>query len=95
MAQRYLVANGPEKMDISASLLCSTSENPILVKFKVENDFGDGCADVEVVITNIGRESGDGTSFNFEGEIFGQLKKVKGFFSTRARKGWMEVVGTF
>ncbi len=100
MAQRYKITNGPSKWDLMLGLFDNTASNPREVEFTIADsteDPGPGepvtLIAAKFVLNVIGRESGSGEDWIFEGynPRHPLRPAAKGYFSTRTRSGHVEV----
>jgi hypothetical protein len=84
------ITNGPSKFDLMAALFIAAGEKQQNVRFNI----AETGQLLEVRILQVGREDGSGESWLFQGLAEDtQLKRgryVKGYFSTRTRRGTIE-----
>jgi hypothetical protein len=96
------IVAGPSKFELALGLFDHTMTNGRTVTFLVGNaaarvhdesgrELGlTGATPVKVAINEVGRESGDGESWLFEGYVPGGAKSVEGYYSTRTNTGWLK-----
>jgi hypothetical protein len=70
------------------SLFDGTHTNPRKVTFTIWNVFAKGFA-LPVLLSGVSREDGSGESWNFTGCY--EKNSVRGYFSTKTRKGFLEL----
>lgn len=85
------IIDGPSKWNLMLSLFDGDSLHRRPVFFFTDAPAPNGLAPrVEVYINIIEREDGSGENWNFDG-CLKDSTRVKGFFSTSRRRGWLEV----
>jgi len=89
MTTNYSIQNGPSKFDLMLSLFDGTSTNPRLVEFHVVREHSVSILVFSVLLVGVQREDGSGESWLFTGHHDG--KRVKGYFSTKTRRGRVEI----
>jgi hypothetical protein len=96
--QQEAIVGGPSKFELMLGLFDHTDANKRTVTFTVRRASRvrgvastemDGTA-VKIAIDQVGRESGDGESWLFEGSVPGGAKSVTGYYSTRTNTGWLK-----
>ena len=104
MAATYKIHNGPSKLDLMLSLFDSSLSHPRSVTFQMTRDpyverghtiINGFPVEMEVHITEVGKEDGSGESWAFSGyaSFKGQASKsVKGYFHTQHRSGNLKVL---
>lgn len=93
MARRDNIVNGPSKFDLMLTLFDGDSSHRRTVAFLLENpETEPWCGSLNFVINKVEREDGSGENWLFRGYSSDTDKNlpVKGLFSTRTRKGWIE-----
>jgi len=81
---RHNIIDGPSKFDLMVSLFVGDSVHRHDVKFSFQED-----SEASIVINDVKRESGNGETWFIIG--YCEHKKVKGYYSTQTRKGWLEI----
>jgi len=91
---RSTIINGPSKWDFVLSLTDGEYQRQRLVVFELEAGYGRPPLSVNVAINGIERENESDESWLFSGVSLCPIssEKIKGHFSTKTRKGWMEFV---
>jgi len=96
------IVSGPSKFQLMLALFDTTASNDRTVWFIVGNgaavmldDSGrelglTGATPIEVVINEVGRESGDGESWSFKGHVAGGAQSVEGYYSTATNTGQLK-----
>ena len=90
------IANGPGKFDLMLSLFDSTWQKPRLVEFELDamSRFAKTTR-ISCKISMVQQEDGSGEGWNFEGGIVqggqGAATIRKGYYSTKSRKGSVEI----
>ena len=90
-ARRYGIVNGPSKWDLMLSLFddgCGNCDHSRRATFYLD-DPSRAMKEIDILVSKVGKESKGGDSWIFEGSYV--LGTVKGFFSTKTRKGWLEL----
>ncbi len=96
MARRSNIVDGPSKFDLMLALFDVYSNRRRTVEFLLENPEAKQvdlqCASLNFVINEVGREDGGDENWLFKGyyKVADRNGHVRGFFSTRTRKGWVE-----
>ena len=85
--QRFEILEGPSKLDLMLGLFDGTSTKPRLVLFSLW-DGASAWTVTSVLLSGVSREDGSGESWIFTGCTNG--KSIKGYFSTKTRKGHLE-----
>lgn len=93
MAVQDTILGGPSKFDLMVSLLHGVAR-----KKRVHVDFEIRCNDPtitcnwEIYINSLEREDGSGEQWLFQGYVRMINLPCKGFYSTKTRKGWLEII---
>ncbi|MDP3996819.1 MAG: hypothetical protein Q8P86_03970 [bacterium] len=87
-----IIINAPSKCDLIVAFFLKPNPGRQSVNFTIQ-DPGGSRKQVEVVINSISWEDGSGDSWCFEGYCVGRplTAKVKGWFRTSDRKGWISI----
>jgi hypothetical protein len=97
MTNENKIVNGPSKFDLCFAFFSMGNpgeRRPI--DLTVNHPEISTPVKVKVIVNSLEWEDGSGESWNFTGYAFHspyfQDKVVRGYFNTRKRKGWIEVV---
>jgi hypothetical protein len=87
MATQHLkISKGPSKFELMLGLFDGDCANPRFVYFTLLG----GCPDPwPILLSGVSRKDGSGDNWLFAGYYDGH--KVKGYFSTKTRKGCIEI----
>ena len=85
--QGFQIVDGPSKFDLMLGLFSGTCMNPRRVQFFVLD--GSDRTMLSTLLSGVSREDGSGESWLFTGHTNGKF--VKGYFSTKTRKGHLEL----
>lgn len=97
MAHHCNIVDGPSKFDLMLALFDGDSSHRRTVAFLLENPEAKQenlqCASLNFVINEVGRGDGSDENWLFVATYPANVDKgrVRGFFSTRTRKGWVEL----
>lgn len=103
MAQSFNITGGPSKWDLMLGLFDNHSRNPREIEFSIVDPVSPGHGEpavikkIKVVINGVGRESGNGESWIFNGywnlhdPSAPRNPKVNGYYSTLSRTGWLSL----
>ena len=97
---RFKITDGPSKFDLMVALFHKAISNPTTVQFTFHEEviFSGSPTPFtwNIIIDSVGREDGSGESWLFTGSyrdvVAGMTRNLRGFFSTRNRRGWAEEV---
>ena len=83
----FEIVGGPSKGEIAFALMFKANGNNIYVTFHTDQHL------FNVFLTSLKLDYSDNEKENwfFEGTYRGNARPVHGFFSTKVRKGWMEM----
>lgn len=89
----YNIVGGPSKFDLMLSLFDGNKSPRRTVEFKLQ----ESQIPITVAITSVQQENGSGESWNILGEIVNSDRgfKIDGYFSTKARAGWLTISAPF
>jgi hypothetical protein len=85
MAENLHITGGPSKWDLMISLF----HGDHLRREKVDFSVYETSSKLAVVINSVERESGSGENWNFTG--YSSNMKVRGYYETHSRTGWMVI----
>lgn len=92
-AQRFNIVNGPSKFSLMVALFDATSANQRYVSFTILANSLTKMT-ISVSLNSATREDGSGQNWLFAGYLSianHDNKSVKGYFSIKNRKGWIEI----
>lgn len=91
---RYNITGAPSKHDLNVRFFNKIDGKRLAIRFAIEGKHNGVCY-IEVVINAVSWEDGSGESWCFEGYAPGfNYDRVKGYFCTLDRKGWIRLEKT-
>jgi len=96
---RYQILNAPSKWTLSVAFFGKIKDERVPLTFEIVGQLCPQGTFIEIVINSLQWEDGSSESWNFEGYALtgmggGRLKiqsKVKGWYRTTNRKGWIDL----
>lgn len=92
--EQHSITDGPSALDLVIALAkCHDKRNPFRVQMMVQENGSIIGLEHEIAISGLDHEDGSGHEWLFKGHIVDQsLVRVKGYFDSATRKGWIRVV---
>lgn len=93
--RRFTIVSGPSKFDLMLGLFDGNSKKPRLVTFVILEDvLRTKTVNYQTLLSGVSREDGSGDKWMFTGQITSHQsgRPVRGFFSTRNRRGYLELL---
>ena len=94
---QYQIVNGPSKRDLELALFDGDSQHRRHVVFSFEEHYGESGKSIALtvrafILNGVSREDGSGESWLINGYFAGAYPPIpiKGYFSTKTRKGHLE-----
>lgn len=95
--EKHVISDGPSKWDffLSATDGDDVRVNRRVVSFTLDCGYNRVMDAKNILIDGFEREDGSGENWLFVGQYlypFTSARKIKGYYSTRTRRGWFEFV---